>query len=309
MKILKINVTAFLLILFSTCWSVSPIEFQRAVLNGETHIVKEGLKEKGYEYIQLLDKDHNTPLHLAACAKKGGPKADIIALLLKYGADSHATNRYFSTPLYIAVSTNNLEGANLLLKEGGDDINLVSASNMTPLIAAITNRSAEMIQLLLSHPQTDPNQENTDGLTPLHLTAKWGYAKEAALVLNDPRTHPSPLQSQGDFAGATPLHYAAMQAHPEMIKLLLKQKITNVNMTIGVGLYEGFTPIHCAVMNPNTPQVFECLKLLVNAGGRVNLKTKNGKLPSDLTSVRVILQFLADPDPSYELKKKTRSAS
>ncbi|WP_420420888.1 ankyrin repeat domain-containing protein [Simkania sp.] len=303
MKLLKVKATAFFLLLCTLSWSVSPTEFQRAALNGDTEVVQQGLKEKKLEYIRYLDKDHNTPLHLAACAKKGGDKADIISLLLKSGANANATNRYFSTPLMIAVSTNNVEGVRVLLKERGIQVNGVNSSNLTPLMAAIRIRSSEIIKLILSHPDLNPNQENPDGLTALHLAATWGCAEEAELLLKDPRTNPHPKQPHGDFIGAIPLHYAAMQARTEVVKLLLEQKGTNVHATIGEGLYQGFTPVHCAVMNPNVPAVFECLKLLFKHGAKVTIKSKSGKLPSDLTNVRVIQEFLADPNPDYELKQ------
>lgn len=303
MKTLQINVLT-LLLFFSNSWCISPSEFQKAVLRGETEFIASCLQEKRGRYVHLHDKDHNTPLHLAACAKKGGSKADIITLLLKHGADVNATNRYYSTPLYIAVATNNIEGAKVLLKEKKILVNLVSSSNFSPLMAAVAIRSEDMISLLLSHPEIDPNIENPDGMTSLHLAAKWGYENETALLLSDPRTYPEPKQLQGDFIGATPLHYACMQAHPQIVKLLLKQKTTSVNTTIKEGLYEGFTPIHYVVMNPNTPKVFECLKLLVHAGAQTQIAAKNGKLPSNMTNVRVILEFLANPNTNYELKQK-----
>ncbi|MCB1075339.1 MAG: ankyrin repeat domain-containing protein [Simkania sp.] len=309
MKFLKVNATAFFLMLCALSWGVAPSEFQRAALNGDTEVIRQGLKEKGLEYIRYLDKDHNTPLHLAACAKKGGDKADILSLLLKSGADVNATNRYFSTPLLIAVSTNNIEGTRVLLKAPGIQVNGVNSSNLTPLMSAIRIRSIELIKLLLSHPYLEPNQENPDGLTALHLASMWGFTEEVELLLKDPRINPHPKQPQGDFIGALPLHYAAMQAHPEVVKLLLQQKGANVHATISDGLYQGFTPVHCAVMNPNVPEVFECLKLLIKHGAKVTIKSKNGKLPSDLTNVRVIQEFLADPNPNYKLKQNFSGSS
>jgi ankyrin repeat protein len=298
--------TIFLSFFCSLCSGVSPVEFQKAAINGDRETLLRGLEEKGTQYCHLLDKELNTPLHLAACAKKGGSKTELIALLLKYGADPNATNRHLSTPLYIAVATQNLEGAKLLLNHPNIKPNELTSANMTPLIAALATRSEEMLKLLLSHPLINPNQEDTDGMTPLHLAAKWGLESEAELLLSHPKTDPSPRQIEGDFMGATPLHHAAMQAHTGMIKLLLNLEETQVNAKISKGLYAGYTPLHYAVMNPNTLQVFESLKLLIGAGADLHLKTEGGKLPIDLTDVQVIQEFLKDPNLSYQLKKKTR---
>lgn len=308
MKVIK-NLFLILLFFCSKIWSFSPIEFQRAALNGDTNLIEVMLKEKGLEYVKLRDKDCNTPLHLAACGKKSRQKEDIISLLLKYGADVNATNKYHSTPLYIAVATNHLEGVKTLLKEPRIMVNLISSSNFSPLMAATALHSSEIISLLLHHPEIDPNIENSDGMTVLHLAAKWGYKNELNLLLDHPRTDPQPKQKQGDFIGATPLHYASMQAHSEIIKLLIEKKVTDVNAKIEEGLYAGFTPIHYVVMNPNTLEVFDCLKLLIRAGAQTQMKAKNGKLPSDMTNVRVILQFLANPNLNYEIKKKKQTIS
>lgn len=303
----KVGLICALLLFSPPSWSlVSKIAFQRAALNGEIAIVEKGLSEKGFEYVNLRDKNKNTPLHLASCALKGGDKVQIIALLLKYGANVNATNRYDSTPLHIAVSTNNLEGTKLLLQHPLIQINQHSNSCFTPLVYALKNRSEDLLSLLLSHTKLDPNVGSFDGMTPLHYAAKWGYLKGAKLLLNDPRTRPCQRQVEGDFVGATPLHYAAMQAHPNLVELFLNLKNSTLNLPIEKGLYQGFTPVHFAVMNPNTFHVFKTLKLLLRAGAHFNKKTANGKLPSDLTSVRVILEFLKDPNLNYELKKRNK---
>lgn len=293
------------LFFYSASWaSVSKVEFQKAALHGNLEVIQEGLKEKGVEYVRLRDKQNNTPLHLACYALKGGEKAEIISLLIRHGAEINATNNFYTFPLHVAASSNNLAGAKLLLGQRGVLVNERSSANATPLLMAVGKRHIDMVKLLLSHPEIDPNQGTSDGVSPLHFAARLGYVEEAKLLLKDLRVNPNLKQKQGDFAGATPLHYAAMQAQVDMVSLLLKQKGLEVNEEVFQGIYEGFTPLHFAVMNPSTLQVFETLKLLIKGGANPNQKTKTGKLPSDLTSVRVILQFLEDPNPSYEIKKK-----
>jgi len=295
------------LLVTSLCYGITKTEFQRAVLNGNIEDVKEGLKENSHTYVKLRDKSQNTPLHLAASAKKGGDKAEIISLLLRYGAEVNAINEHYSSPLHLAVATCNLKGVERLLKDPSILVNTRSSANMTPLHYAVAMRSCEMIRLLLSHPEMNPNEGDSDTLTPLHFAAKWGYLEEVKELLADTRTDPDPCQLYGDFIGATPLHYAAMQAHPEVVKLFLSHKGVEMNARIEGGLYGGFTPVHFAVMNPHTPSVFETLKALSQAGAQFNLKSHQGKRAKDLTTVRVILEFLKDPNPSYQLKKAKTS--
>ena len=190
MNRVKLSVISLLIAAHSLCYSVSPVEFQKATLNGDTEIVEQGLKEKSYEYVRLRDKSQNTPLHLACSTRKGGTKSSIIALLIKYGADVNAVNKHFSTPLQIAVASNNLEGAQILLKHPTINVNKRNVDDRSPLLSAIINRNTQMMNLLLSHPEINPNAQNIDGMAPLHFTAMWGFVEESEILINFPQTNP-----------------------------------------------------------------------------------------------------------------------
>ncbi len=62
----------------------------------------------------VCDNQENTPLHMAA----KNDQAEVIALLLKHGANIDAHNDGGKTPLHIAIEFNALDAATLLIKQG-----------------------------------------------------------------------------------------------------------------------------------------------------------------------------------------------
>lgn len=74
---------------------------------------------------------------------------------------------------------------------------------------------------------------------------------------------------------ATALHAAAYLRHPEVMKILIEYGIDIIDAQ---GPYNGYTALHDAVWQNN----IEGVKLLVNAGARLDIKGKNGDTPLDL---------------------------
>lgn len=293
----------FILSVSAVLWAKPENEFFRASLNGDLQKVQELIETEGISLVQRCDKDRNTPLHLACCAKKGGHKKELIAYLLENGANINAKNRFFSTPLHIAVSTMNFEGTEVLVKNKNLEINHQDDNSQTVFHYAVQMRSVPFLKLLFSNEKANPNIGTIDGATPLHFAAMLGYFEEAEALLEDPRTDPNCQETASDYTGAAPLHFAAMQGHAEVVDLLIK-KNANIHTTLPKGVFGGFSPVHFAVMNPEPSRVFETLKILFAAGANLKSKTDSGKRPSDLTSVGVIKQFLENPGTDYRLKKK-----
>ena len=295
----------WLLPLNSICLAFLSPSSRNAFLNGDFKKTKQ-LLSNDREILQRRDQKQNTLLHLACCAKQGGEKKEIIALLISLGANINAVNACGSTPLHIAASTNNMAAAKLLLQQKALQVNKKNYQELTPLLFALGNRFKEMIKLLLSHQNLDPNIGNYEGCTPLHFAAMWGYLEEAKLLLSDKRCKANLQQKQGKYEGALPLHYAAMHAHPRLVALLLEQEGVDVNATLKKGSLQGFSPLHLAVMHFDTKKVFESIQKLIAKGADLKLKSKEGKLPSDLTTVGVLLEYLEDPNPQYKLRIKRK---
>ena len=291
-------------ILFSSCvWASPSVEFLRACLNGDLAVVETMLENEGPTLLNQVDKEKNTPLHLACCAKKGGNKKELIAFLVRQGCAINAKNRHSSTPFLIALSTANEEGVKILLLQENLNPNLADHKSYTPLHYATLNQDIEAMKQILSHPKTNPNSGTADGATPLHFAAMHGLTEEVQLLLSDSRINPDARQTGSEYVGATPLHFAALQAQAEITSLLLEKHV-DVNAVITEGHFSGFTPTHLCVMNPDIEGVFKTVKLLFLAGANLKAKAHSGQIPQDLTNVGVIRQFLQSPNKDVQLKHK-----
>lgn len=269
-------------------------DFFRACLNGEMEKVIELYNKEGLRLTFSRDKDKNTPLHLACCSKKGGNKKDLVDFLISNGVDVNATNEVGETPLIVAVSNGNYEATELLMKAKGIKVNQTT-KGFTPLHLAVINEFIPLVKLLLSHPETNPNFGTADGATPLHFAAMMGLKEEAKLLIADPRTDINAPQHDPVYSGATPLHFAAMQAQTEIVDYLLKTNRVRIHAILDRGDYEGFTPLHFAVLNPDAPNVYSTVKLLLRAGANPKAKCSVGKKPAELTSVKVVHSLLNNP--------------
>ncbi|MCB1116601.1 MAG: ankyrin repeat domain-containing protein [Chlamydiia bacterium] len=279
----------------STLFAGSESEFFRACLEGNMDKVITLYNKEGLKLTFTRDKDRNTPLHLACCSKKGGNKKEIVDFLISNGVDVNAANEHGSTPLFIAVSNENYEGVELLLKTKGLKVNQPS-KGLTPLHIAVMNDFSPMVKLLLNHPEINPNYGTQDGATPLHFAAKMGLTEIAHILINDPRVNLNAPQHDTIYSGATPLHFAAEQAQVEIVSALLETKKVRLNDQIDRGDFEGFTPLHLAVLNPDITQVFQTVQLLLKSGANPKIKSKLGQLPTDLTKVKMIQSLLKNPN-------------
>ncbi len=96
--------------------------------------------------IDARDTDGSTPLH---CASWKG-LAPVVELLLKRGADVHATNQndhYGDTPLHAAAHGNQKAVAEILIAAGAD-VNRVSAYGRTPWQETEVHKATAVAKLL-----------------------------------------------------------------------------------------------------------------------------------------------------------------
>ena len=122
----------------------------------------------------------NFPLHSAAHYGD----IEMVQVLLDYGVDVNARNRFDSTPLYFAVNeySNNLGAVRLLLDHGAD-----------------------------------PNLEARRGGAPLHEASHHGMVEIARLLIE----HDASVEVE-DESGKTPLEVALSRQQNEIVKLLMK---------------------------------------------------------------------------------------
>jgi ankyrin repeat protein len=143
--------------------------------------------------------------------------ADVVELLLRYGAKISMRDASSSTPLHLAASRGHTGVMTILLFErartedkGPDD--------RTPLRLSCDNGHFEAAELLLLH-QARVNARDKSNLTALHAASKRGNADIVSLLIR----HGADVEAKdGQFM--TALHHASEGGHSAVVELLLNKK-------------------------------------------------------------------------------------
>ncbi len=128
--------------------------------------------------VMARDKDRRTPLHRAV---EWGDRA-LAELLLRKGADVHATAYVGWTPLHEAANRRRADIAELLIARGAD-VDARSQQGFTPLYWAVLTWNKELIDLLIAN-GADVDAKDNNGRTLLHrLATDHGIPEVVAYVL------------------------------------------------------------------------------------------------------------------------------
>lgn len=210
-----------------------------------------------------------TPLFIAA--QQG--YLNIVASLLKHGANPNFTSGIGTTPLIIAAENGHLEIVQLLL-DNNALINAVTNDNSTALELACYSGHHQVVQYLMQHKNFTANYSErrtplsiavynghlkvvetilsldkslidvaTDDCTPLYIAARNGYLDIVKLLLKEGANYNALSQS-----GFSALYVACEKKHIEIVKLLLQQDHIRINqMTkknpINISAYFGYLDI------------------------------------------------------------------
>jgi ankyrin repeat protein len=296
-------------------------------------IVRGGLPERGSRY---FIPGALTPLLYAA---RDG-RTDIARMLVAAKADLKKADANGITPLIMAVSNNHVDTARFLI-ESGAEINVSDWYGRTPLWTAVEVRNMdfdnglfkndvdrkpvlEMIQLLLER-GADPNPRTKEsipirrfmlrttgtlewvdftGQTPLLRAALAGDLTVIRLLLQhgaDPKI--------ATFAGTTPLMAAAGvnwvvdQTYDEGQKALLEtvQLLYELGLSVNDVNSMGVT----ALMGAANRGSDEIIQFLVDKGGKLDVKDKEGRTPLSWAEGVFLATHPGKPKPSSsELIKK-----
>jgi uncharacterized protein len=150
-----------------------------------------------------------------AVAIKSGQRAAAVEMIAKKSADVNAAEADGSTPLLWAANLNDLDLLARLLKAGANP-KVRNQLGSTPLGEAALNANTEMIQALIGA-GADPNGPGADGQTPLMIVARTANVAAAKLLL-DKGANPNVREKQ---RGQTPLMWAAAASQAPMMRELL----------------------------------------------------------------------------------------
>ncbi|KAK8952932.1 hypothetical protein KSP40_PGU019958 [Platanthera guangdongensis] len=186
-----------------------------------SRLVADGDMEKVREVLEVSDPDwkaanstdaQGQPLiHLAI--SRG--RADLVQLILEFGAGVEARSRAGRSPLEAASAIGETLIAELLLARGASTRSS-PGSTWGPLHHAAVGGHADVLRLLLLNGAA-PNVAAPDGLTPLHLAAEERRRDcVAALLAAGART-----DRRGGATGSTALHVAAAAGDEATARMLL----------------------------------------------------------------------------------------
>ena len=231
-------------------------------------------------YVNHVDKNGNTPLHLAT-------DVDGVEALIARGADVNSRNSRGKTPLHTAASA----AIALTLIENKAEVNAKDKDGRTPLHDAVHKDDEDLAKILLLR-DADPNLAGEFMIPPLATAqsvkmakllidsgANLNYFHNSSLVLiyvGSVEVAEEILNSGGDpnaqdSDGATALHYNHSMS--EAVAALLIQQGANINAQNN----DGETPLHYAAIRGDA----EYFKFFLDNGATIGSHDKAGKTPMD----------------------------
>ncbi len=209
--------------------------------------------------------------------------ADIVELLIAYGADVNETDaNYGRTALFGAARYNHHEILRILLANGADpEISATDIDEYTALHLAALSGSTEAVQALLEG-GADADSKTSLDLTPLMIAirARRGTNQtDIAVLLLENGANPD----QQDMLGNSALHYAVSERSTDMIPILVAH-----GASIDLPNKVGDTPLHIAAQQNMAPAV----SILLEQGASADIANNSGETAVDLTTSDTIRETL-----------------
>lgn len=161
----------------------------------------------------------DTPLSLACSCQYYMPNPKVVELLLQHGSDPNIPVKYGYSSLHLAAIAGNADIVELLIKYGAR-VDQTNDAHSTALTTAFSrennyNPNLKVIEILLQYGAA-PDIPNRAGYTALHLAIKAGNADIVELLV---KYGANPNISAYD--GSTPLQLALKNQLPQIVSLLL----------------------------------------------------------------------------------------
>ncbi|KAG2178749.1 hypothetical protein INT43_001595, partial [Umbelopsis isabellina] len=215
------------------------------------------LIETGLVSFQYVDDiNERSCLHEAAMSGQ----LDLLKLCVDRGASVRNADVYGRTALHYATMSGYDICTDYLLGQGAI-VNVNDHDGFTPLLYAIINGHTRCVEILLEKgASAEPHQ---DGHNPLSLACHYGHTDITMLLYR------SGAKNTANPEGLYPLHIVAREGHIDLCRIL-SQQTENLDV---IDKYSMWTPLFWAASDGNV----ECVKILLDAGCKINVKDENGK--------------------------------
>ena len=295
-----------------------------AVIKGSENIIFELLKK--HVIYKSNSSNIYAPIFLAVILRK----SKLIKLLCSKTSDN-GKDEYFKevTPLFLAVSNNDIETVGYLL-ECNVDLEL-ECKGSTPLYKAVELGFIGIVLLLLTYGALTSKINEYTELTPLHIAAKKGHTEIIkALLKNNTKLY----KTVENKCLLSPLIEAIINGHFDVVKVFIDNKVdinfttSNNKIALIEAVIKGNLPIikilldNGAFINKKTngtTALIEAIKhgkldvinLLISYGVDLNLSNNKLKTPLDIAymcqttgnveNIEQIIQLLEDEDADYTI--------
>lgn len=185
----------------------------RLVDAGDMEKVREVLErsDPAWRAADSCDANGQSLLHLAITRSR----ADLVQLILEFGADVEAKSRTGRSPLETAAAAGEALIAELLLARGAST-ERSAGSPLGPIHLSAAAGHTELLRLLLLKGAA-PEEASADGRTALHLAA----AEQRRECVEQLLSAGARAEVCGGVAKETPLHLAAAAGDEAMVRLLI----------------------------------------------------------------------------------------
>lgn len=221
--------------------------------------------------LDALDEDQNgdgMPLLHDSARTRDAPS---VYLLLKHGADIHATCRYERSTALHQAAVGGCANIIYFLISKGSDVNVREWEGRTPLHFAAQGGRVAAIRILVEN-GADINAQDEEGCTPLHLMMMNGKPAPDSWCIPALREmlERSPNTELGMFEdNKRALHVAILnQRDVDFMKALLESGMDLNSRTV-----EGRTPLSCCLERG----YMRCFMMLVETGADVRTTDEEGR--------------------------------
>lgn len=190
--------------------------------------------------------------------------AEIIRLLIEYGFNVNARERFGRTPLHVAAASGYQEVVTMLLSHRDIEVNAQDCHGETAMHEAAKKGYLAVLQSLLATPGIDINQRDENGATPLWLAIRWEHEHPAMQLLSRADADVNVLATTTGYQDrSTPLHWAVRWRNTPILRSLVNKDQLEPNITDS----SNRTPLSWAAFYGDFAIV--CL-LLTRSGIRIN---------------------------------------
>ncbi|RHY88181.1 hypothetical protein DYB26_015184, partial [Aphanomyces astaci] len=215
-------------------------------------------------------------------------RAELVDYMIDHGAWHECRDGRGFTPLLLAASLGHVDCIQVLLARAADRNALTTTQQDAIGLATSLNQVAAVASLLEAGYSPNTVIDPADGATLLHECAAHGYVEIAALLI----ARQANVNAQ-DIEGNTPAIYAVFNQHTDVLAVLLTAGAAPDIVNVATR-----SAMHWAVGHA------DAIRLLADADGDVNLRTKDNETPLHLTcvsdsfleSTRVLLSYGASVD-------------